>query len=438
MRSIALRSSAVLLSLPVLWALQLAAQNGRLYVPHTSATAPTTFTYRNSKGGEDNISDEAVIQVPEGAKLCVLVPGANPLLYTYAAKAEEITLKTPEGIGDFLEALKKLAGGLKPLAEESGEYAEYRRHVDSAQQALVAVEERKWASEAGGFPDNWAEARKKLDDADKELAEAKTLYDKNAKTEEFQTKEAALQHATRELLAARAATVREEWTGAEKQYNLLTQDGACVGGGTKNLKITFTVKEKGPLPKNQTRTKYTGDVIKNITVETSSRRVIAGSLGGMLGLFRGIDTFTVVSSNVQSGEESRTVFRPAAFLYGRPSSSWPVWLTVGVGTGDKIKYPDLFMGLSSRIGGDATTPLVTIGVGALWSAFPTKLTSGATVGAPLPASIKNLSDAVGYDRHWGVGLHVSVFGLDLIAGAKDTEKKGAGKPETAKPEEKGK
>jgi hypothetical protein len=352
----------------------------------------------------------------------VIVPGANPLLYTYTAKAEEIALKTPEGISDFLEALKKLAGGLNmaPLeAKASSDFLTYRSQIDSARTVLVAVEENKWATEAEGFPESWAQARKGLDEADRLLAAAKALYEKNATSADFMDPVGDVFHATQELLAARATAVREEWTNAEKQYNVLTQDGACVGGGAKNLKVTFSVKEKGPLPKNQTRTRYTGDIIKNITVESVSRRVIAGALGVLLGMFQGVDTFTVVNGVVQSGEESRTVLRPAALLYGRPSSTWPVWLTVGVGTGEKIKYPDLFFGLSSRIGGDASTPLVTLGAGAMWSAFATKLTGGAAVGDPLPPSIKNLSDAVGYDRRWGVGVLVSIFGLDLVGGAKE-------------------
>lgn len=436
MRSSARRWLVVLTALSVLSVQPARAQNGRLYVPHTSSTAPTTFTYRNSRGGEDNISDDAVIQIPEGAKLCVIVPGANPLLYTYTAKAEEIALKTPEGISDFLEALKKLAGGLNmaPLeAKASSDFLTYRSQIDSARTVLVAVEENKWATEAEGFPESWAQARKGLDEADRLLAAAKALYEKNATSADFMDPVGDVFHATQELLAARATAVREEWTNAEKQYNVLTQDGACVGGGAKNLKVTFSVKEKGPLPKNQTRTRYTGDIIKNITVESVSRRVIAGALGVLLGMFQGVDTFTVVNGVVQSGEESRTVLRPAALLYGRPSSTWPVWLTVGVGTGEKIKYPDLFFGLSSRIGGDASTPLVTLGAGAMWSAFATKLTGGAAVGDPLPPSIKNLSDAVGYDRRWGVGVLVSIFGLDLVGGAKDPEKKGATKPEAPKP-----
>jgi len=392
-------------------------------------TKPTTFAYSIPSGSQGRLMDGDALKIDEGGRMCVAVDNANPLLYTYGMKTEDIALQKPAELSDFLDALKQFnttIGALVVAAETQtpvvDKWAEYTQRLQSAGTKLARIEEQKWATEAGSFVVAWEKVKGLLDSVNADVQAAGALRAANKETFAKQDQYDLIVLAE-DYIRSAYDRVKKEWNEAKTRYEALSKGEDCTVGAESDQKVSYSIKAKTELPKGKDRVRYLGDVFTNITVHVVSRRLLATSVGALMGFFTKVDTFTVKDGLVQSGQKSQNPLRPAAFLYGRTSPAWPFWITVGIGTGEKLKYPDVFLGLTARIGGNVKTPLVSIGAGAMWSAFPTLLGNGAEVGHALPATIKNLSDALGYDRRWGLGVHLAIYGFELLPGASGNAKK---------------
>jgi hypothetical protein len=104
--------------------------------------------------------------------------------------------------------------------------------------------------------------------------------------------------------------------------------------------------------------------------------------------------------------------RPGVFLLLRPWPSKWLWLGLGGTTGEDLAKPDQFVGLVARLGGSLAKRSFTVGVGYIRSAVASSL-DGVSDGQPLPAGVDDLQKITVLKYKGGIGLLLSLSGLEL-------------------------
>ncbi|MDB5339329.1 MAG: hypothetical protein JWN70_4948, partial [Planctomycetaceae bacterium] len=230
-----------------------------------------------------------------------------------------------------------------------------------------------------------------------------------AKGSTFTGSEITLIHASQAMLWNLITAEYAEWTAAQAAY----QQPVCADVGTRRERVTFAINAKGKFPNGAKPLRDTSSTMASLVVDPLENSRIEVAMGILFGFVNNAVEYSLKDTLVRADTGDGRIAHPGIFLLVRPWNAPMVWASLGVSTGTELKKPDFFAGFVARVGGDVATRLITIGVGGLFSAIPSGLNGGASVGHKLPGNVEHLDDVVNRTYRAGFGVMLSISGLEL-------------------------
>ncbi len=360
------------------------------------------------------------LPVAEGGKFCIRIIHANPLLYTYASSSKELSSAQPSGLADLLAGLAPFskayltasigAAGADGSTHTIDGLNKYSADVNQLllQQTNLAklkIESDKiprFDSTAAMAANFAATARNK----DAEATKAYGAALEEAKGSESQKMIVENLHSLQQTTMTAIVASAEEFTAAAAH----TDDLLCTDVKDKDLHVVLGITSKHP--KGATPFRKAGDELVGVDIEPQSTTAFEVGTMGMLSLNLPRKTFAIQNGVIAEGRDSSVDRKVGVLALGR---LWPVswlWTAIGVSKG-KDPSPDVFLGFVARSGWKLTGVHVGLGVGLMLANVPVGLGSDAKVGSALPAKVENLDKIIIRDYRPGVGVTLSLTGLQL-------------------------
>lgn len=386
------------------------AQRATVYYDHQPGTATSdgrlSYIESGDKAGERRLGEPPRLLIPKGAKACIVIEHANPLLYAYSLSAKPLSSEVPADLATIIAALGQVLSTAKGAGIAPADTVAnlYFGKVALLVEALQDMSKQKLASDTVSLDSTRTRVAALAVKAESINQDAKTIL-------------AALSTADRADPAVILATQQQEslWeriTNLRKEVQTAwekSHDPVCVTINDKALGITLSVKPKLDTTSGFKAQRPTGNVAAfEATPSTSS--LFEVGFGAMLSvLVDGQKQFGVTNGLVTAGPDRSPKFSPTLFASARATRSSFLWGTIGASASDK-GLTSLFLGFSSRFGVAIVGPEMSIGVGLAITRVPTGLSTGA-VGAPLPQGIDKIDAIVKTDLRAGLGIMFTLTGI---------------------------
>lgn len=401
----------------------------------TSGSAAQREWYREHRDDRNVKRSGAMdrLDVPNGGEVCVELVEPNTLLYQYSLSAKEEVTATPSSYTTFLTQLAGLIGpggaaaaaaprvfGILPMASPlrgaRARVADLETYV--AKVSALAVELPKQAatfiaSTDGGPPGalrNFAEVLDSLGRITAKMDDAATEAAASRDKAKVQATDATLFSALVALEGignANLAKLKEEAQKARDAAN----KPVCRVVKDKPMRLYLSAK---PLSSDAKLRRPVGDSIHAFSADPRvTDRTSVGVGGFIVPWVSGRKAFESDKAGVVRETKNQPLDpQVATFLQVRSGTS-PFWLSVGVGTGPG-KQPSYVLGAMWRPQDIVGARMdASLGVGMVYQTGTiVGLTDSAQLDTALPVG-KTVSDVVQRSKRIGVGVMLSVSGLDL-------------------------
>lgn len=379
-----------------------------------------------------------ILPIAQGGRACFQVVNGNPLLYTYAASSEAITVREPQELATVLAGVRALvssgpalqqSSAMSPDAPSPGDtlarmytqlstrdalvgetqsLAKYAEQIHTLARALDALEQlRLETDEIPDFQSSFDRAEKLHAVFDGAVRSADEAFSKaEATSKETQTVKAQLRLAQQVLEQRGSATMREFSSALRLSGKQICSDPI----DSNRMRLTLSIQAAANDPQGSLD-RATGDKVVVVDLDPHSEANFRLAPGALLGPRVDRKAFGLSDGVLTVEEEDDPLLRVGVFAEGRLWENGWLWASLGVATsGDTT--PDLFFGLVANPSISLSVAQLRLGAGLGLYHVAESVSSGQE-GEPLPNDAGDIEELIERSYEPAFAIVFSISGLEL-------------------------